>query len=63
MALNETVTDIWVSKMFEKEKIEATPQGTNIIDIAEALKSASKNGKGNGGFPDFIAKSKDFILI
>ena len=63
MAKKEARTDLWVSKLLEEANINFDPQGSSIIEINEALKTASKNGKGNVGFPEFVAVVKDFIIV
>jgi len=60
---NEKKTDIFISKLLESAKIKYTPNGSDIKEIQEALKTASKKGTGKSGFPEFIAISKDFILV
>lgn len=59
----EAKTDLWISKLLDKANITYDPQGSSIQEIDEALKTASKNGKGNVGFPDFVAVVKDFIIV
>lgn len=59
----ETKTDLWVAKLLDKADITYDPQGSSIQEIDAALKTASKNGKGNIGFPEFVAVIKDFILV
>lgn len=59
----EASTDLWISKLLDKANITYDPQGSSIQEIDTALKTASKNGKGNVGFPDFVAVVKDFIIV
>lgn len=59
----EASTDLWISKLLDKANITYDPQGSSIQEIDVALKTASKNGKGNVGFPDFVAVVKDFIIV
>jgi hypothetical protein len=61
--VNEQKTNIFISKRLESAKIKYTPNGSDIKEIEEALKTASKKGTGKLGFPDFTAISKDFILV
>lgn len=63
MAKKEIKTDFWVHSLLQNAGINATPQGSNVREISEALKSASKKGTGNVGFPEFTAVIKDFLLI
>ena len=60
---NEKKTDIFISKLLESAKVQYTPNGSDIKEVQEALKTASKKGTGNSGFPEFTAISKDFILV
>ena len=63
MAKKEVKTDYWVYSLLKSANIKATPQGSDIEEINEALKTASKKGTGNIGFPEFTAKVKDFIIV
>lgn len=60
---NEKKTDIFISKLLESAEIKYTPNGSDIKEIQEALKTASKKGTGKSGFPEFVAITKDFILV
>lgn len=60
---NEKKTDHIVSGLLENVGIEYTPNGSEIIEIENALKTASKRGTGKKGFPEFVAKVGDFILV
>lgn len=60
---NEKKTDIFISKLLELAKIKYTPNGSDIKEIQDALKTASKKGTGKSGFPEFVGISKDFILV
>jgi type I restriction enzyme M protein len=60
---NERVTDFFIGKLLDLAKIRYTPNGSSIKEIQDAMKSASKKGTGKVGFPDFVAKSNDFILV
>lgn len=60
---NEKKTDIIISGLLEKAKIKATPNGSDIKEIADALKTASKRGTGKKGFPEFVAKVGDFLIV
>lgn len=65
--LNETQTDIWVYKIAEESEIELIPQGSNLVELEKSLRTASKSGNGNKGFPDFTSliktKKNDFLLV
>jgi type I restriction-modification system DNA methylase subunit len=60
---NEKKTDIFISKLLEIAKIKYTPNGSDIKEIQDALKTASKKGTGKSGFPEFVGIAKDFILV
>ena len=46
MAKNEAKTDFWVHELLKDANIHLTPQGCDIKEIAEALKTASKSKTG-----------------
>ena len=56
MAKKEVNTDLWVHEMLKEAEIrdKFSAQGSDIREINEALKSASKKGTGNAGFPDML---------
>ena len=60
---NEKKTDIIISGLLDKAKIKATPNGSDIQEVSEALKTASKRGTGKKGFPEFVAKVGDFLIV
>ncbi|MDC9722761.1 MAG: N-6 DNA methylase [Urechidicola sp.] len=60
---NEKKTDFFIGKLLDLAKIKFTPNGSDIKEIQDALKTASKKGTGKVGFPEFTAKSKDFIIV
>lgn len=59
----ERKTDLIVAKMLGEAGIKYSPEKSGVKDIDEALKTASKKGTGNSGFPEYIAFSKDFIIL
>lgn len=63
MAKKEVLTDLWVYELLKEADIKLNPQGSNIKEIEEALKTASKSGSGNIGFPEYCGVVKDFVLI
>lgn len=63
MAKKEARTDFWVGRMLDEEKIKFTPHGSENKEINEALKTASKRGTGNAGFPEFVSVIKDYVLV
>jgi len=63
MAKKEILTDLWVYELLKEASIDLNPQGSNIKEIDNALKSASKSGSGKVGFPEYCGVVKDFLLI
>lgn len=65
MAKKEVNTDLWVHEMLKEAEIrdKFTAQGSEIKEIDEALKSASKKGTGNAGFPEYVGVVKDFLIL
>lgn len=63
MAKKEVKTDLWVYELLKEANIELTPQGSDIVEVNEALKSASKSKTGNVGFPEYCGVVKDFLIV
>ena len=63
MAKKEVKTDLWVYELLNEADIHLTPQGCDILEIDEALKTASKSGTGNVGYPEYCGVVKDFIIV
>ena len=63
MAKQEIITDALVRKMLDEADIQYSEQGSNIKEINEALKTASKSGTGKAGYPEFVCVVKDFLLV
>ncbi|CAM1380221.1 HsdM family class I SAM-dependent methyltransferase [Fretibacterium fastidiosum] len=63
MAKKEVRTDLWVAKQLDECGINFDAQGSNIKEINEALKTASKRGTGNVGYPEYVAVIGDFVLV
>ena len=63
MAKKEAKTDLWVYELLQEANIKLTPQGCDIKEINEALKTASKSNTGNAGYPEYCGVVKDFILV
>lgn len=63
MAKKEVKTDLWVAAQLDECKIRFDAQGSNVKEINEALKSASKRGTGNAGYPEYTAVIADFVLV
>lgn len=63
MAKKEVRTDLWVYDLLKDAGISLDAQGSNVKELDDALKAASKKGTGNVGFPEYCGIVKDFILI
>ncbi|MBR6992606.1 MAG: N-6 DNA methylase [Methanobrevibacter sp.] len=59
----EKNTDLFIAKLLNSAKIDYLAEGSKIKEIQEALKTASKKGTGEVGFPEFVGKSNDFIIV
>lgn len=53
MAKKEVKTDLWVYELLKDADIELCAQGSDIDEINNALKTASKSGTGNAGYPEY----------
>lgn len=63
MAKKEIKTDLWVRDLLIEANIDLEPQGSSVKELNEALKTASKKGTGNVGFPEYVGVVKDFIIV
>jgi type I restriction-modification system DNA methylase subunit len=63
MAKNEAQTDLWVHSLLRDAGVELEPQGSTILEIDNALKTASKSKTGKVGFPEYVGIIKDFIIV
>lgn len=63
MAKKEVKTDLWVAAQLDKCKIQFDAQGSGVKEINDALKSASKRGTGNVGYPEYVAVVGDFVIV
>lgn len=63
MAKREARTDLWVATQLNECGIQFTPQGSDIKEISDVLKTASKRGTGNHGFPEYIGLILDYVLV
>lgn len=63
MTGNEATVDLWVARQLDDNNIRYCPQGSEILEIDEALKSASKAGTGHLGKPEFTAVVDDFVIV
>ncbi|MDR0299541.1 MAG: SAM-dependent methyltransferase [Streptococcaceae bacterium] len=63
MAKPESNFDKYIYKLLDEAGIDFDTQGSIIKEVDEALKTASKNGKGNAGYPEVVAKVGEFLLV
>lgn len=63
MAKKEVKTDLWVYELLKEAGISLDPQGSSIKELNDALKTASKSGKGNTGFPEYCGVVQDFVIV
>lgn len=63
MAKKEIKTDFWVHGLLQEAGLNLTPQGCDIKEVDEALKTASKAQTGNAGYPEYCGVAKDFLLV
>lgn len=63
MAKKEVKTDLWVASQLKECEIEYDAQGSSVKELNDALKTASKRGTGNAGYPEYVSVVKDFILV
>ena len=63
MAKKEVRTDLWVASQLGDCGIKFDAQGSNIKELNEVLKSASKRGTGNAGYPEYVCVIGDFVLV
>ena len=63
MAKKEVKTDLWVYDLLKVASIKLDAQGSENAIINEALKSASKKGTGNAGFPEYVDVVIDYVIV
>lgn len=63
--MNEASTDLWVWELLKEAGLskQMSPQGSNVKELNEALKTASKSKTGNVGRPEYIGVVHDFVLV
>lgn len=62
-AKKEAKTALWVYDLLKRAEISSDAQGSNIKEIDETLKTASKKGSGSVGFPEYAGVVKDYLLL
>lgn len=60
---NEKATDLIVAQKLKDAGIAFCPNGSSISEIKKALKSASKRGNGRNGYPEYVARVGDFLIV
>lgn len=63
MAKKEANFDLYIHDLLVEAGIKADTQGSNIFEINNALKNASKHQTGKAGFPEYTAVVNDFVLV
>ena len=64
MPRQEGKTDIFVNDLLRKSGISLSSQDADInIDLRDALQSASKNGTGNVGYPDYCGIVNGYVFV
>lgn len=63
MAKKEIKTDLWVYDLLKTASVKLDAQGSDNTLINKALKSASKKGTGNVGFPEYVGVIKDYVIV
>ncbi|QEY35505.1 N-6 DNA methylase [Caproiciproducens galactitolivorans] len=63
MAKKEANFDLFIHDLLKEAGIRADTQGSNILEIDNALKTASKHQTGKTGFPEYVAVVRDFVLV
>ena len=64
MAKKERATDLWVYDLLKEANLsdKLEPQGSSILEINKALKTASKKKNGQIGSPEYIGVVKRFSV-
>lgn len=63
MAKKEAKTNLWVYGLLKEAGIELEPQGSTVLEINNALKTASKSGSGKVGFPEYVGVVGGFLIV
>lgn len=63
MAKKEIITDAFVRELLKQSNIKFDEQGSSVIEVDNALKTASKNKTGKVGFPEFVCYVKDYLVV
>ena len=60
--VNESSTDVFIMRLLDDAGIEFTYQGAKTKPIQDALKTASKSGKEQPGYPEFVCEDEIISL-
>ena len=63
MSKKEANFDLYLHDLLVEAGIQADTQGSNIVSINDALKTASKHQTGKAGFLEYTAVVGDFVLV
>ncbi len=63
MAKKEASFDLFIHDLLDEAGIEADTQGSNVLEINNALKTASKNQTGKVGYPEYTAVVRGYVLV
>lgn len=63
MAKKEANFDLFIHDLLKEAGISATSQGSNVVEIDSALKTASKHQTGKIGYPEYTAVVDEFVLV
>ncbi len=63
MGKKEVRTDLWVYDLLRQADLPLEAQGSTIVEIDNALKTASKRGTGKVGFPEYVGVVKDYLIV
>ena len=61
--MKESNFDMYIHGLLSEAGIEADYQNTEILQLQEALATASKSQNGNNGMPDFISVVNGYVLV
>ncbi|MCQ2295545.1 MAG: N-6 DNA methylase [Bacteroidales bacterium] len=63
MELTERTTDLIVRDMMVAAGLKPWAEKCPLVEVDEALKTASKNGKSNNGRPEYIAQVGKYLIV
>lgn len=63
MAKKEVKTDLWVAKLLDDASVTYDAQGSDVLEINQALATASKSGSGKAGYPEYVFVSDGFVVV